>query len=517
MRARRSDAERGGARSLRAPPRSEAIRNTASSNNKAAATASRAAGKKPLRRQGGVSAFALYAVAAFAPLPFGANAPVPLAGFCIVLAVGLACAPLRPVTVRQGLLLAAIAMLAVAIGCVAYAQDAQGWGADTVWAEAARDLDRPLSAIVAVVRRQSVFGAGNVACCLATVSLAILVGADRHRARRVLEVVAWSNAAYAALGILNALVDPTVVLWRERGDYVGAVLGPFINRNTAAVYFACGAILWAALLGELLLDARDGPVGELRRRTFDLATRCLGAAICLAATLMTESRAGALLALLGLGGIAATLLWPLIGTIPARIRTGLFVAAGGIGVIALFGGTTGQRFQSLGFADEGRFPVYRATLRLIAEHPWLGTGLGTFAWIYPTYRSPEPGMRNIWDKAHSTPLELAAEMGVPIAVLVSVCALGALAILAYGAGTRRRDRVIPLAAAAAFGIVALHSCIDFSLQIPGLAMVAMALLGAGLAQSFATERRPSHQDSSSTEGTALRSNSVGVVPLRPVT
>lgn len=469
---------------------------------------------KPAQPSGGVSAFALYAVAALAPLPFGANAPVPLAVFCFVLAIGLACAPLRSVTIRQGMLLAAIAVLALVIGAVVYVQGAPGWGADPVWGEAARGLDQPLSSVPAVVARQPVFGAGNMACCLATVALGILVGADRHRARRILEVVGWSNACYAALGIVNVLVDPTVVLWRAREDYVGAVLGPFINRNSAAVYFACGSIVWAALLGELLLEARSRQDTDLRDRKLDIATRCLGIAICLAATLMTESRAGAVLALLGLGVVGATLLWPLVATIPGRVRTGLSAAAGVVAVIAVFGGTTGQRFQSLGFADEGRFPVYRATLQLIAEHRWLGTGLGTFAWIYPTYRSPEPGMRNVWDKAHSTPLELAAEMGIPIAVLVSACALGALALLAYGVLTRRRDRVIPLVAAATFGIAALHSCVDFSLQIPGLAMVVMALLGAGLAQSFATERRPGSTNPDRGEGVPLPHDSVPAVASR---
>ena len=34
----------------------------------------------------------------------------------------------------------------------------------------------------------------------------------------------------------------------------------------------------------------------------------------------------------------------------------------------------------------------------------------------------------------------------------------------------------------------LHSLIDFSLQIPGYSIVALSLIGAGLAQSFVGER-----------------------------
>jgi hypothetical protein len=36
----------------------------------------------------------------------------------------------------------------------------------------------------------------------------------------------------------------------------------------------------------------------------------------------------------------------------------------------------------------------------------------------------------------------------------------------------------------------LHSLVDFTLQMPGYAIVAMSLVGAGLAQSFRSEKRP---------------------------
>jgi hypothetical protein len=61
-----------------------------------------------------------------------------------------------------------------------------------------------------------------------------------------------------------------------------------------------------------------------------------------------------------------------------------------------------------------------------------------------------------------------------------------LAVLIRGVQVRRRDTVIPLAALCVSIIAILHSCVDFSLQIPGYAIVIFALIGAGLAQSFET-------------------------------
>ena len=47
---------------------------------------------------------------------------------------------------------------------------------------------------------------------------------------------------------------------------------------------------------------------------------------------------------------------------------------------------------------------------------------------------------------------------------------------------------MPVAALAVASLAVLHSLIDFSLQIPGYAIVALALIGAGLAQSLPNPR-----------------------------
>jgi hypothetical protein len=61
-----------------------------------------------------------------------------------------------------------------------------------------------------------------------------------------------------------------------------------------------------------------------------------------------------------------------------------------------------------------------------------------------------------------------------------------LGVLAHGVRTRRRDRIIPAAALSVGLLAALHSLVDFSLQIPGFAIVVFGLLGVGVAQSFSS-------------------------------
>ncbi|HEY5226038.1 MAG TPA: O-antigen ligase domain-containing protein, partial [Methylovirgula sp.] len=92
----------------------------------------------------------------------------------------------------------------------------------------------------------------------------------------------------------------------------------------------------------------------------------------------------------------------------------------------------------------------------------------------------------IWDMAHSTPLQVATEMGLPVAFLVAAAWAAALVILARGVRIRQRDVILPFSGAMVALIGLAHSSVDFSLQIPGYSIVAMGIVGMGLAQSFRT-------------------------------
>ena len=96
--------------------------------------------------------------------------------------------------------------------------------------------------------------------------------------------------------------------------------------------------------------------------------------------------------------------------------------------------------------------------------------------------------------AHSTPLELAADLGLPLAGLIVLAWLIVLAVLIRGARIRRRDLIVPVGALVVAILGLAHSVIDFSLQIPGYAIVVFALVGAGLAQSFPSSNVNSDPD-----------------------
>ena len=121
------------------------------------------------------------------------------------------------------------------------------------------------------------------------------------------------------------------------------------------------------------------------------------------------------------------------------------------------------------------------------------TVLGTFAAAFPAYRSDDISMRGVWDIAHSTPLELASEMGVPLCLIVAAAWVAALVLLSLGLRRRRSSMTVPLSALAVSLIALLHSSIDFSLQIAGYSIVVFALLGLGLARAVTPVRaEPRH-------------------------
>jgi O-antigen ligase len=238
----------------------------------------------------------------------------------------------------------------------------------------------------------------------------------------------------------------------------------------------------------------DLPKFELARLPRDAVVAFTMLLVCLAALLMTRSRAGILLSLLTLVVAFGACSYSYLP--PRRLLMAL--ATGGVlasCALVTFGGGLMERFDQQGLTDRGRWEMYGSTLRMIADHPWFGTGLGTFALNYPAYRSDAVTMWGIWDRAHSTPLELAAELGLPLALVIAAASVATLIVLTYGVMIRRRDQVIPTAALSVALLALLHSLIDFPLQIPGYAIVAFALTGAGLAQSFPT--RGSEQAQSS--------------------
>ncbi len=463
-----------------------------------AKTLTPAAGKmKALTGANRIAAYLLFVTVAAAPLPFGSRDATTVAVWCILLGIAVVSASVRSLGKPQKALLLGVGFIIACYGVVLHEQLSDTpWIAKPhpLWAEASGLLGVGLTPSVSIAKYEAFYSLGPPLAAILALTLGLVVGSDRSRARQMLLVVGWSGVGYACYGIVSTLLEPTMILWREKRAYVGDVTGTFINRNTAATYFGSCAAIWLLILSERIRERL--PEGPLQWKHFsqvflsrvrkNVVFALLAFFICFMALLMSGSRAGVMVSILTF--VAAFTMF-FRRDLPKRSGLALLVA-GATGVALLLvqflGGSVNRRFDTQNLSDEGRLDIYRSTLQMIADHPWFGTGLGTFAWSFPSYRSAEVSLRGIWTRAHSTPLELAADLGIPLAVVIGLGWILILALLIRAARRRRRDRIVPLAALSVALIGLLHSMVDFSLQVTGYAIVAFAVVGVGLGQSFRT-------------------------------
>jgi O-antigen ligase len=443
-----------------------------------------------------ISSWLLFAAVAGAPLPFGSDDPIAVTFWCILLGAALVFAPVRELGASQLCFLTLAGIIIAAYAFVLHEQlSSHPWFAvatpHPIWREAGEALGAPLQSSVSIAPHQVFFELGRPLVTMLALLCGFLIGVECDRARALLKVIGWSGAIYAIYGIAAYLLDPTQLLWREKEAYASVLTGTFVNRNTAAVYFGSCSVIWLLFLTERV--RRRFPLGtvfswRVLDQMLSQTPRSIIVAFSmlfftLAAMFMTGSRAGVVLSLFSL-----VLAYTVYLSHDLPRRTGFFGIAATASVVVLvifqiMGSGVSGRFDLEQLADEGRLETYRSTLRMIADHPWFGTGQGTFALSFPAYRSSDISLWGVWDIAHNTLLEIAADMGVPIACLVAVSWIITFLVLIYGVWRQRRDRLVLIAPLAIGLLAVLHSLIDFSLQIPGYAIVVLALVGAGLAQA----------------------------------
>lgn len=446
------------------------------------------------------------AVFALAPLPFGSVEPIFIASWIGLLSVSLMTASTRDVKREHLIVLALlfVVLLAYMASTTPWYASFTGEAPDPAWSEAAELLGENFTASARAWARPVLNALLAPLLFALAMARAVLIGARPGGAAAIGWTVAVAAVFYALVSAAQLIFDPQALLWREKTAYLSNLTGPFTNRNTAAVYFGTATVIWALALQReaRLLLPKNASLGDAAQLLLTVSRPKLAALafcmfICFGATAATSSRAGFLLT--GMALTLASLLY--LSTSTAARRLG-WVGCGaallaGLALMEIWGGGVASRIAQRGLADAGRATVYARVAEAIAERPLAGRGVGSFLYVFPSMR-PEPlGSMGIWDRAHSTPLEIAFELGLPTALLV-VGAYGAMVIrLAVAAVRRRRSDVIIGFCAALIG--GLHACIDFSLQIPGYAVVCAALAGAGLA-SASKRRRDTYAGRASGSG-----------------
>ncbi len=443
-----------------------------------------------------------------APVPLGANrdwawAPilVALGGLAVLVAFGLgnprgfAVAPDE----RWPLLALLLCFLAfVFVGLLQVSNYAPPVGSAQFYARARALLGQAHDVVPSLSVDQTRNTLLRGLACVLIFVLARALFREPSRARWLVYAFLFSAAmvmAYALAAQVSTGGCYVGSLLKKQGDYTNdrcLMSGTFANSNSFGCF--CGMALAAAIA--LVLQERrrrraleadgddDSPVDQFLRKMGGGTPIYLALGLLfLGAQLFSSSRAAF--------GVTVPVIAGLVYlSMRGRWRSGAHVrrtvlAGGAIGLIVLLvaGGAMLRKVSLL--SEVGNFNrtiIWTSSIRAAQGSPVLGWGLGTYTDIYAVYQPPE--MRQANDKAHSTPVELFVETGwlglVPGLLLVAI----PWGICLRGAWRRRRNRYLTAAAVAVPGIAILHSCVDFSLQIPAIAFITAAFLGMGWAQTF---------------------------------
>lgn len=362
---------------------------------------------------------------------------------------------------------------------------------DPIWRRASELLGLRLSPRISSRAEIPLISVGHFLLFATSFMSGFFVGTSRGNSDKLIRFAQYSILLYAFYGLAALIFTPNMVLWAPKVAYQGSLTATFINHNTAATFIGAGTILWFCSAISSLQSFQFSSIRLLlltrsfEHLAFKIIARSGAALTCFFALLLTGSRGGLIGSCLGL--LAAIILMVASRQKP---RIWYVVASGSVAVVVTAAWLIRMgRIGSQGLFDDARWSVYEFCVEAIRQRPLLGAGLGTFANLFPSLRADDSYSWGMWDYAHSTILEIAVEMGIPVTSVVVMAALASLFILGRAAirskGRSRRS----FAAITGIAVLSyLHSTIDFSLQIPGYLIPFGILVGCGLARATSSSQ-----------------------------
>ena len=394
---------------------------------------------------------------------------------------------------------------------------------DLAYAAAAQQDAAPqtpeTAAVLTAHRPVSIDGAATARAIVLLSAFVLLLGGltrilNLTGARRLVTALVVFGAALALAGIVQRAVlgdhayggMKIYGFWQPR-SLLTTPFGPFVNRN----HFAGWMLMAAPLAMGLALGwgerARRRAGSGWRNALLRLGTHQVGQAqlaalalfVMAVALLMTRSRSG-------LGGLVAATL--IAATVVSRRagsrRAGLWVAASLVLLLgAAFvwaGADVADRVAAGGSSLDLRRRIWHDSAAVLRAFPLAGTGLNTFGAAMLSYQTPPREMH--FQEAHNDYLQVLVEGGL----LVALPALGAVAALAVAIARRfragRDDGMtswLRVGAVTGLSAIALQSTVEFSLQLPGNAVLCVVLM------AIAIHEPPRRASSSQPPGGGVRS------------
>ena len=325
----------------------------------------------------------------------------------------------------------------------------------------------------------------------------LLLGLTRvfavDRLRRTVEALTIAGVVLALAGIVQKPLYAGRVLGLWEPESGGSPFGPFVNKNHFAGWMLMTLPLTVALLCAGLEQGMRGLKPGLRYKVLWLSSPEANRLILLAAAallmamslLLTMSRSGisALTVSLAVTG------WLVVRGFEGRHRRAAVVvyllvltvtAVGWVGADAIverFSRTTWSEFNN-------RHGAWTDALSVWSAFRVAGTGLNTYDVAARFYQQHD--LDRFFGEAHNDYLQLAAEGGLLVAIPAAVCILLFICEV-YRRG--RKDQMATMSwwlrrgAVTGLFAIALQEAVEFSLQMPGNAVLFAVLCAIALHRS----------------------------------
>jgi O-antigen ligase len=272
---------------------------------------------------------------------------------------------------------------------------------------------------------------------------------------------------YATFAIIQGFLVPPDLLYGVVKTH-GTGFGSYTNRNHYA------GLMEMLLPFGLVISISLSVLPSLRLLS------SFGSLVMLASIFVSGSRGGMLAVVIALI-IFAFHYWRHEQTSTA-VRTTMVAAVVALVFIGYFSYERVASRSVMEATDSIRLQIARDSLRLVAEHPLLGSGLGTFTSIYPQVRTFPINL--FMNAAHNDYVQLTVETG-----LLGMISAAAFLFLVFQNAFRsihraRKSWFSAVTLAAITGCVALlvHSLFDFNLEIPANAATFAFLTGLASAR-----------------------------------
>jgi O-antigen ligase len=318
------------------------------------------------------------------------------------------------------------------------------------------------STFFSIYPEQSKRELGFFFCCLSIYFLSLNFFSNRKRIYFLSLIIVTSGVCLSLLGLFSYAYSMGTSFWK------GALSSTYVNHNHFAGYL------------ELCLPLALGLTGYVTEKG-KRAILILGIVLMIVSLILTLSRGGWIGAGLSLffmaylakkRGILSKKMW-----IGAVIWLTLFTAAVfGLNPIMERLSTFDNIFRDpINF--DSRIKVWEGTLEVIRDRPLLGTGMGTFAYAFPSHRPAGINCRYLY--AHNDFLHFTSEMGIFFLPLFFWTMFSALrmGINTFFKSESRLKRGVSLGCSTGILAIFIHSISDFNLHIPANALLFFVFLG----------------------------------------